>query len=176
MQVGNEGSGAGSVFGDLLRLQTEFQARLADETLRYLRRLQGVLEPHAPGTVVQGSAEATLAGAAPPGGTLTVAVEVVNRQRVHATLAPSLTPLVSEAGTTWFPGATPQPAYGLVAPGEAQEVTVDLQVPEELPPGRYQGLLVLRGFGAGGLPLRVDVTPPAAGGEDGTPGGDGEAT
>ena len=33
---------------DWLRLQSDFQARLADETLRYLRRLQGAVAPATP--------------------------------------------------------------------------------------------------------------------------------
>ena len=36
-------------FAEIFRLQTEFQARLADETLRYLRRLQGSVAPASPG-------------------------------------------------------------------------------------------------------------------------------
>ena len=44
--------GPAARFGELMRLQTEFQARLAEETLRYLRRLQGAAAPAAPGTVV----------------------------------------------------------------------------------------------------------------------------
>ena len=37
----DDSSGMAAVFSDLLKLQTEFQARLAEETLTYLRRRQG---------------------------------------------------------------------------------------------------------------------------------------
>lgn len=56
------GSSGASPFSELLRLQTDFQARLADETFRYLRRLHGTLGPGAPGTV----ARATVPGAPGP--------------------------------------------------------------------------------------------------------------
>src|SRR2546421_7777319 len=103
MRVSNDSEPSGGAFSDLLRLQAEFQTRLADETLRYLRRLQAVFEPHAPGTVVQPQGEVTLVGVVRPGSSAVLSVEVENRQRVYATVAASLTPLVSDTGTTWFP-------------------------------------------------------------------------
>jgi hypothetical protein len=148
-------------FADLLRMQAEFQARLTDETLRYLRRLQGVLEPYAPGTVVQPDGDATLAASVRPGETFTMTVEVENRQRVHTVVTPSVTPLVSESGTTWFPVTSAKPPYTFAAPDETVPLTVSVAAPEELPLGRYRGMLVLRGFGAGGLPVVVDVVASA---------------
>ena len=35
-------------FAEFLRLQAEFQARVAEESIRYLRRLQGAFSPAAP--------------------------------------------------------------------------------------------------------------------------------
>lgn len=157
MRVDN-GEEPGGAFSELLRMQAEFQARLTDETLRYLRRLQGVLEPHAPGTVVQPEGDATLSGSVQPGETLTLSVDVENRQRVHTVVTPLLTPLVADSGTTWFPVSTAKPAYGFVAPDETLPLTVSVSTPTDVPPGRYRGLLVLRGFGNGGLPVVIDVT------------------
>lgn len=154
MRVDGEGSG----FAELLRLQADFQTRMATETLHYLRRLQGVFEPHAPGTVVHPDNDAPLAGSAAPGGNLTLSVEVENRQRVHTAVAPSLTPLVADNGTTWFPSVSTTPSYGFVAPDETVSLTVVVTVPGTVPPGVYRGLLVLRGFGTGGLPVVVNVT------------------
>jgi len=52
-RVSNDSEGSSGPFSELLRLQSDFQARLTEETLRYLRRLQGTLGPTAPGTVVK---------------------------------------------------------------------------------------------------------------------------
>src|SRR5262249_57752815 len=56
---GPESSGEGSL-AELLRLQAEFQAHLAEETLRYLRAVQATLAPRSPGTVVQPAPDARL--------------------------------------------------------------------------------------------------------------------
>lgn len=157
MRVSN-GEESGGAFSELLRMQAEFQARLTDETLRYLRRLQGVLEPHSPGTVVQPDGDSTLTASVRPGETLTLTVDVENRQRVHTVVTPLLTPLVADSGTTWFPVASAKPPYGFVAPDETLPLTVSVNAPADVPPGRYRGLLVLRGFGNGGLPVVIDVT------------------
>ncbi len=65
MRISNDSNGAaGSPFSELLHLQTDFYTRLADETLRYLRRLQGAAAPAVPGTVLKpGAAGAELAAA-----------------------------------------------------------------------------------------------------------------
>lgn len=184
MRISNGDQLGGGGFAELLQLQAEFQTRLSEEVLRYLRRLQGVLEPHAPGTVVQPEGDATLAGSVRPGTTLTLSVEVENRQRVHTVLTPALTPLVANTGVAWFPSASATPPYGFIAPAETVSLTVSVAAPDGLPPGQYRGLLVLRGFGAGGLPVVLDVSTadsaeapaeqpgeePAAG-PVGTPGG-----
>lgn len=163
-------AGYGSL-AELLRLQADFQARMAEETLRYLRRLQGVFSPHAPGTVVLPDGPDPLTASAPPGGRATIHVEVENRQRVHAVLAPALTPLVSADGTTWFPECETAPVTGLVAPEETVAVTVDIAVPPQLAAATYRGLLVLRGLRPGGIPVsvRVGADPPDA---DVAPGAD----
>lgn len=145
-------------FGELLRLQSEFQARLADETLRYLRRLQGAFAPAAPGTVVVPDGNGALAAAGVPGGRVRLELEAENRQRVHSVVTPMLTPLVERGGTTWFPDGEPSPATMLLGPGEVGVVSVELAVPAELPPGTYRGALVLQGFREGGVPVAVEVS------------------
>ena len=53
MKISNKDTGEKEQpFAEMFRLQTEFQSRLADETLRYLRRLQGSAAPASPGTIV----------------------------------------------------------------------------------------------------------------------------
>ncbi len=145
-------------FGELLRLQSEFQARLADETLRYLRRLQGAFAPAAPGTVVVPDGDAALAATCEPGSQVVLRLEAENRQRVHSVVTPMLTPLVDRGGTTWFPAGDTAPASILLGPGEVGVVTVELAVPAALPPGTYRGALVLQGFREGGVPVAVEVT------------------
>ena len=143
---------------ELLRLQSEFQARLADETLRYLRRLQGAFAPAAPGTVVRPDGDGELRAAGRPGQRVTLRLEAENRQRVHCLVTPMLTPLVARTGTTWFPAADPSPAATLLAPGEVGAVTVELVLPTELPADVYKGALVLQGFREGGVPVTIDAS------------------
>jgi hypothetical protein len=147
---------------ELLRLQSEFQARLADETLRYLRRLQGAFAPAAPGTVVRPDGDGELRAAGRPGQRVTLRLEAENRQRVHCLVTPMLTPLVARTGTTWFPAADPSPAATLLAPGEVGTVTVELVLPAELPADVYKGALVLQGFREGGVPVTIDAGAGAA--------------
>ena len=150
--------GAGDALSEILRLQTEFQGRMVDETLRYLRRVQGMFEPHSPGTVLRPDAPNTLAVTAPLGGRAQVQLDVENRQRVHTALAAVLTPLVGDDGTTWFVDADARPAFRLLAPAEQARVTVRLRVPGDVPPGLYRGLVTLRGLHPAGVPLVVTVT------------------
>jgi hypothetical protein len=151
------GSSAGGSFAELMKLQAEFQGRLAEETLRYLRRMQGLFEPHAPGTVIQPEAPEPLRADGSPGGSATWVLVTENRQRVHTVLAPALTPLVSDDGTTWVPDAEVTPVMGLLAPDEGVSVTVVAALPSNLPVGSYRGLLVLRGLRSSGVPVVVDV-------------------
>ncbi len=145
---------------ELVRLQSEFQARLADETLRYLRRVQGTLAPAAPGTVVMPDGDGALRAAGKPGERVTLRLEAENRQRVHCLLTPMLTPLVARTGTTWFPAGDPSPASTLLAPGEVGTVTLELAVPAALPPDVYRGALVLQGFRENGVTVTLEVTGP----------------
>ncbi|NUU17906.1 hypothetical protein HP550_11665 [Cellulomonas humilata] len=150
--------GAGDTLSEILRLQTEFQGRMVDETLRYLRRVQGMFEPHSPGTVLRPDAPDALAVTVPVGGRTSVQLDVENRQRVHTALAAVLTPLVGDDGTTWFVDADARPAFRLLAPAEQARVTVRLRVPADVPPGLYRGLVTLRGLHPAGVPLEVTVT------------------
>jgi len=155
--------GAGGGFADLFRLQADFQARLTRETLHYLRRLQGALAPAAPGTVVASDGAAGLAGSGSPGGSVTLRLEIENRQRVHCVVTPMLAPLVDASGTTWFPSAEVSPSAPLVPPGDVATLTIDLPVPRELPPGTYRGALLLQGFREGGILVTVTVSGAAGG-------------
>jgi hypothetical protein len=154
-------SGPGGAFGELLRLQTEFQARLAEETVKYLRRLQGAGMPAAPGTVVRPDAGVELRADGAPGGTATLSLEISNLQRVHCIVTPMLEPLVEASGVTWFPELEPAAGSTLVAPGESRPLALQLRVPVDLPRGTYRGALVLQGFRDGALPVTVAVEPPA---------------
>jgi hypothetical protein len=145
----------------LLELQSDFAARLSEETLRYLRSLQGVLGPAAPGTVVLAEAEAALEGDGPPGGTVVLELEVINEQAVYGVVAPSLSPLVSVGGGTWFPQATVDPPYQLVEPQGLRKIALTIAVPEEIPPETYRGTLLFPGSPSGvGVAIRVPLPPP----------------
>ena len=82
-------------FAEFLRLQTEFYSRLAEETTRYFRRLQAAGAPAAPGTVLLPDGAVDLQTSGAPGASVELRLEVENRQRVHCTVMPLLSPLVS---------------------------------------------------------------------------------
>jgi hypothetical protein len=154
---GGAGPSGSTPFAELLRLQTDFQARLADETFRYLRRLHGTLGPAAPGTVARPTPGLALRAEAPPGGRAPLRVEVQNLQRVHCVVAPHLTALLGPGGVTWIPATDPPLGSQLVAPGAVETVAVTLDVPAELPAGRYRGSLLLAGFTDGAVPVEITV-------------------
>ena len=151
---------ASEPFAELLRMQTDFQARLADETFRYLRRLHGTLGPGSPGTVVAPREGLQLRGRGAPGGELTIALEIENVQRVHCIVSPQLTPVVGRTGTTWFPATSPPHPTFLVPPGGSERVTLRLVVPPDLPVDSYHGALLLQGFRDGAVAVRLDVATP----------------
>jgi hypothetical protein len=166
-RIGNESdaesSGAtssGGPFAELLRLQTEFQARLTEETLRYMRRLQGAAGPSVPGTVVLADAAVRLDAAAAPGESVELRLEVENRQRMHCAVTPALSPLLDSAGATWFPAAETLPPSLLLAPGEVANLTVSVKLPSTLPAGTYRGALLLQGFRDRGVPVSIQATEP----------------
>jgi hypothetical protein len=130
---------------------------LAEEALRYLRRLQGAGTPATPGTVLvpDGSVEVKASGVA--GSEVSLGVDVENRQRVHCLVTPALTALVEAGGTTWFPAAEPSPASTLIAPGEVKKLAMALQLPAHLPAGTYRGALLLQGFRDGGIAVAVSI-------------------
>lgn len=162
VRVSNESGGTTGAFSELLRLQTEFQARLAEETLGYLRRLQGASAPATPGTVLVPRDGAALAAGGQPGTSVELSVELDNRQRVHCLVTPMLGPLVSPGGVTWFPHTQRGTETTLVPPGQAQRQTLRVTIPIDLPPGVYRGALILQGFAGGGVPVSIDVAAPAA--------------
>ncbi|MDQ3918201.1 MAG: hypothetical protein M3348_06960, partial [Acidobacteriota bacterium] len=149
--------GASAAFGELLRIQSEFQTRLAEEALKYLHRLQGTAMPAAPGTVMRPGEGSGLQASGRPGEKVELKLEVENRQRVHCSLAPQLTPLVGASGVTWFPAAEPSPLVTLVAPGEVVPLVINLPIPADLPAGTYRGALLLQGFRSGAVAVSVVV-------------------
>jgi hypothetical protein len=161
MSIKNDSGGGGlsGPFADLLRLQTEFQSRLGEETIRYVRRLQGAMAPASPGTVVL-TDKATEIAARADGAVATLRLELENLQRVHSVVTPQITPLVSDTGTTWFPSSEAAAAFRILPPGALETLEIGLDVPEKLPPGTYRGALVLLGFREGALPVRVVIPDP----------------
>jgi hypothetical protein len=151
------GAGVSGPINDLLRLQTDFQQRLASETLRYLRQLQGLVGPVVPGTMVLPDPGLELQGSARGGEVVTLEVAIENRQRVHCLVSPMLSPLVSERGVTWFAEATVEPTSALLAESDTTIVRISVPVPEASPPGCYRGALLLHGFGKGALPVRITI-------------------
>jgi hypothetical protein len=163
VRISNEPGGAEQgPWSELLRLQSEFQSRLADETLRYLRRLQGALGPAVPGTVVVPEGPERLHAEGPPGGRVEMTLNIENRQRVHSMTSAMLSPLVGSGGATWFPEVELTPPSLLVAPGEVGTLAIAIRLPAELPPDTYRGSLLLHGFKEGGLPVSVAVIETAA--------------
>jgi hypothetical protein len=160
VRVPNDPAGSpGNALSEFVRLQTEFQARLAEETISYLRRLQGAAAPASPGTVVMPDGDETLQATAKPGGSATLELEVENRQRVHCMVTPALGQLVAASGVTWMPAAQSSPPSLLVAPEQVVAVALAVAVPPELPPDTYRGMLVLQGFRRGGIPVAIAVEP-----------------
>jgi hypothetical protein len=158
MRVPNDPAGSpGNALSELVRLQTEFQARLAEETISYLRRLQGAAAPASPGTVVMPDGDEAVQATAQPGGSAQLELEIENRQRVHCMVTPALGQLVAPSGVTWMPAAESTPPSLLVAPEQVATIALAVAVPQELPPDTYRGALVLQGFRQGGIPVAVMV-------------------
>lgn len=157
MRVTNEtGRDIGAAFAELLRLQTEFQTRLTEETLNHLRRLQGATMPVAPATVLMPGGDSELRATGSPGTTTELKLELENRQRVHCVVTPMLSPLVETSGVTWFP--TTAPSVLLIAPDEIAQANIALELPAEIPAGVYRGALLLHGFHAGAVAVVIEVT------------------
>jgi hypothetical protein len=163
MRVLNDpGGDPGGALSELLRLQGQFQARLAEETISYLRRLQGAAAPNAPGTVLLPEAGTVVEGSGTRGGAVKIALEVENRQRVHCMVTPLLGPLVDAAGVTWNPAARAAPPSQLVGPGEVARLELTVDLPQELPAGMYRGALLLQGFRDGGVPVAIAAAEAAS--------------
>jgi hypothetical protein len=156
------GGNPGGALSELLRLQGQFQARLAEETISYLRRLQGAAAPNAPGTVLLPEPGTVVEAGGTPGGAVELALEIENRQRVHCMVTPLLGPLVDAAGVTWNPAAQAAPPSQLVGPGEVARLSLTVDLPPELPAGMYRGALLLQGFRDGGVPVAIAVAEAAS--------------
>jgi len=131
---------------------------LTEETLKYLRRLQGATMPTAPGTVLMPDETAELRASGSPGTPVELKLEVENRQRVHCVVTPMLSPLTETSGVTWFPAAEPSPETILLAPEETAQLVISLPLPATIPAGVYRGALILQGFRAGTITVTVLVT------------------
>jgi hypothetical protein len=153
---------APNLLSDWIRLQADFQARLTDETFRYLRRLQGAVAPVTPGTVLLPEEGTDLKALATPGGAFEITLEVKNDQRVHAAVVPALDPLVSVNGATWYPDVQFSPEFSLVAPEETLKLLIRVSVPPALPEGTYVGALSLRGLQQQAFRLSVEIHRPGA--------------
>ena len=159
MRVSNEPeSETAGAFGEFIRLQTEFHARLAEETLKYLRRVQGAAIPTSPGTVVLPNVVSELRTKASPGTSAQLKLEIENLQKVHCVVTPMLSPLVETSGVTWFPAVEVAPATILLPPNQIANLAVGIALPAEIPAGIYRGILLLLGFTAGGIAVIVEVT------------------
>jgi hypothetical protein len=158
MRVSNEpGGGPTGALSELFRLQADFQARLAEETLRYMRRLQGAVVPAAPGTVMMPADGLELRAVGQRGGRAELALEIENLQRVHCMVTPQLTPMVSAAGVTWFPEAEVATASRLLPPSAVERIAIPVTVPPELPDGEYRGALLLQGFRQSTVPVTITI-------------------
>jgi len=157
MRVTNKAGAAGGAFAELLQLQTDFQARLADETLRYLRQVQGLVGPSSPGTVLSAEPGIEVKASGVRGEATLLTLEVENRQRVYSVVVPCLTQLVSSNGTTWFPMVASGAGSMLVAPGSIALISLSIGVPSHLPPATYKGALILQGFRDDAIPVTIVI-------------------
>lgn len=165
MHVHNEAVDPDGPFQQLLQAQADFHARLADETLRYLRRLSALSGPWVPGTVVAAQDDHALDVSGSPGSPVRLELEVENRQDVHCLVTPVLTAMIDRAGTTWYPAVDARPPTSLLAPGDCTRWEISVDLPPELPAGDYHGALLLHGFTDGGIATTiqvVDATPAEA--------------
>lgn len=149
---------SGGPFSELLHLQTDFYTRLTEETLRYLRRLQGAAAPAVPGTVLMPDTTLELNASGSPGTSIELELEVENRQRVYCVVTPMLSPLVDTSGVTWFPAAEALPPSLLLVPAEVATLIIKLPLPTNIPPGAYRGALLLQGFREGTIAVAITVT------------------
>ena len=160
MRVTNETErNVGVAFAELLRLQTEFQTRLTEETLNHLRRIQAAAMPVVPATVAMPGGDSELRANGSPGTTVELTLELDNRQRVHCVVTPMLSPLVAASGVTWFPSTDAR--ILLLVPDEVVQTKIPVDVPAELPSGVYRGALMLHGFHAGAIGVAIAVTADA---------------
>ncbi|HEY6292711.1 MAG TPA: hypothetical protein VI455_14270 [Terriglobia bacterium] len=157
MRVPNEPGEPKGSFYEFLQLQNDFYGRLAEETMKYLRRLQAAGAPATPGTVLLPDGSVELRGSGTPGASVEFRLEVENRQRVHCMVTPMLSPLVDASGTTWFPAARLQPPSKLLAPEEVGELVIAIPLPADVPAGTYRGALLLQGFREGAIAVAVTV-------------------
>jgi len=156
VRVPNESeSEIGGAFAELLRIQTEFQTRLTEETLTHLRRLQGAAMPVAPTTVLMPGGVSELSAAGSPGTPIKLELELENRQRVYCIVTPMLSPLVENSGITWFPSVAPMTL--LLAPDEIAPLSISTVLPAEMPVGVYRGALMLQGFRAAAIAVSIQV-------------------
>lgn len=154
-----EGTSKGP-FSELIRLQTEFYSRLADETLRYLHRLQGAAAPAVPGTVLMPDTSLELNASGYPGAPIELTLEIENRQRVHCMVTCMFSPMVDVSGVTWLPSAEVSPPSLLLAPDEVRMLNIQLPLPANIPPGVYHGVLLLQGFHRGAIAVGITVKDP----------------
>jgi hypothetical protein len=161
MHISNENDeqkSESSGFARLLRLQSELQARLVEETMRYVQKLRGPLSPTAPGTVLRPRKEDLLHALGTIGSKACIELHLENRQRAHTMVMPLLSPLIGLDGTTWYPESHTSGGSTLLAPGEIATLALSLDIPAELPVGSYHGAVTLVGFRNSSLPLVVTVS------------------
>jgi hypothetical protein len=156
MTIDNGSDSATGGWDELWRMQAQFASKLTEETLKYLRGVQASLSPRPPGTVVRADGR-RLSASCSPGGTVHLDFTVDNRQRVHTPVSPSITPLVGDDGTTWYPAVAFSPHAAIVAPDDTRQIAVTIEVPDDLEPATFLGSIVLHGFATDGVPLELTV-------------------
>ena len=155
---------------ELLRLQSEFQARLADETLRYLRRLQGAFAPAAPGTVVRPDGDGELRAAGRPG----PARDPPARGR-ESPARPLPGDAHADAARAHAPGRRGsrrpirRPPPRCWRPARSARWRSSSSCRRSCPPDVYKGALVLQGFREGGVPVTIDASDGAPAPSDARP-------
>ncbi|MFX0115332.1 MAG: hypothetical protein ACFFB3_12355 [Candidatus Hodarchaeota archaeon] len=148
-----------SPIAQIFKVQYEYQKRVFEDYMKYLRMLIGNVGAYTPGTIIAPKKALELEAAAAAGSTVEMSAEVENRQLAYCTVSPTITPFTTVSGITWFPMAEFSPGLVLLAPQEVKQISMKIKLPTELSPGLYHGLLLLIGFRHDGIPVKIEVQP-----------------
>jgi hypothetical protein len=128
---------------------------IGSEILAAIRQAFVVFGPVAPRTIVARGSHA-LSVSAERDSTMCAAFVVRNRQSATVVVSPALGILHGPEGVRWAPEHTVRVAQRLLSAGATSAVEVNIAISNDVPLGRYEGVLVWPGL-VGTTPLVIDV-------------------